>query len=173
MSAPRLTGLYAVFAAAAAALLSPLLALSYFATDEGADELNIGTVSGWADPARDLVGGLLTWASPERVYSTYVQVFAVLFPAVFLCARAVRARRSVPAGRLERWSWRISLTGYGLLTLGLVAAFFALLGGDPANPALDAAFMALMFPGMLIGAVGSTLLGIALLRAGNAPKLTA
>ena len=33
--------------------------------------------------------------------------------------------------------------------------------------------MALMVPGMLISVVGSTVLGIALLRAGYAPKLTA
>jgi hypothetical protein len=173
MSATRLAGLYAVFAAGAAVVLAPLLALSYFATVEGAEELTIGTVAGWAEPGRDLVGGLLTWASPDRVYSTYVQLFALLFPAVFLCARAVHARRPVPASRLERWSWRISLTGYGLLTLGLLAASFTLLGGDTTNAALDAAFMAMMFPGMLIGAVGSTMLGIALLRAGYAHRLTA
>ena len=173
MSATRLTGLYTVFAAGAVALLSPLLALSYFATDEGVEELQISTVSGWAEPARDLVGGLLTWASPDRVYSTYVQLFALLFPAVFLGARAVHARRPVPAGRFERWSWRITLTGYGLLALGLLVVSFAMVGADPAAPAVDAGFMALMFPGMLIGAVGSTMLGIALLRAGYAPKITA
>jgi hypothetical protein len=173
MSATRLTGLYAVLAAAAAVLFSPLLALSYFATADGAEELEIGTVSAWADPARDVVGGLLTWASPDRVYSTYVQVFALLFPAVFLCARAVRARRSVRGSRLERWGWRIALAGYGLAAVGLVAAFLVLLGGDPEAKALDPVFMALMFPGMLISIVGSTVLGIALLRAGYAPRLTA
>ena len=173
MFTTRFVGRYAVFAAIAAVVLSPLLALSYFATDEGVEELEIGTVSGWAEPGRDVVGGLLTWASPDRVYSTYVQLFALLFPAVFLCARAVRACDSAPAGRFERWAWRISLTGYGLLSVGLLAASFALLGGDPTNAALDAAFMALMVPGMLLGAIGSTLLGIALLRAGYAPRLTA
>jgi hypothetical protein len=120
MSATRLTGLYAVFAAVTVTLLSPLLALSYFATADGAEELEIGTVSGWAEPGRDLAGALLTWASPDRVYATYVQLFALLFPAVFLCARAVRARRSAGGGRFERVSWRISLTGYGLLALGLL-----------------------------------------------------
>jgi hypothetical protein len=173
MPATRLTGLYAVFAAVAVALLSPLLALSYFATAEGAEELEIGTVSGWAEPGRDLVGGLLTWGSPERVYSTYVQLFALLFPAVFLGARAVRARRPVPAGRFERWSWRVTLTGYGLLALGLLVVSFAMVGADPEAPAVDAGFMTLMLPGMLIGAVGSTMLGIALLRAGYAPRRTA
>lgn len=172
MSAARLTGLYSVLAAAGAVLLSPLLALSYFATGSGADELEVGTVSAWADPARDLAGGLLTWASPDRVYSTYVQVFALLFPAVFLCARAVRARRPVRSGRLERSGWLIALTGYGLAAAGLVAMSFVMVGGDPMAAAVDPIFMALMFPGMLISVVGSTVLGIALLRARYAPKLT-
>ena len=93
MTTTRLSGLYAMLAAAAAVAFGPLLALSYFGIDEGSEELSIGTVSAWADPARDLAGGLLTWASPERVYATYVQVFALLFPAVLLCALATRAQR--------------------------------------------------------------------------------
>lgn len=173
MSATRLTGLYAVLAAAAAVFFSPLLALSYFATGDGAQELGTGTVSAWADPARDIAGGLLTWASADRVYSTYVQVFALLFPAVFLCAWAVRARRPIPASRLERSGWRIALAGYGLAAVGLAAVSFVLLGGDPEANVLDPVFMALMVPGMLISIIGSTVLGIALLRAGYAPKLTA
>jgi hypothetical protein len=173
MSATRLTGLYAVLAGAAAVFFSPLLALSYFATADGAHELEIGSVSAWADPARDMARGLLTWASADRVYSSYVQVFALLFPAVYLCARAMRARRSMRGGRLERWGWRLALAGYGLAAVGLAATFFVLLGGDPEAKALDPVFMALMVPGMLISIVGSTVLGIALLRAGDAPKLTA
>lgn len=173
MSATRLTGLYALLAAAAAVVFSPLLALSYFATADGAQELETETVSAWADPARDTVGGLLTWASADRVYSTYVQVFALLFPAVFLCARAVRARRPMPAGRLERSGWRIALAGYGLAAVGLAVVSVVLLGGDPEAKALDPVFMAVMIPGMLISVIGSTVLGIALLDAGYAPKLTA
>ena len=106
--ATRLAGLYAAIAAAASVLLSPLLALSYFGIPDGAEQLHSGTVRAWADPARDLISGLLTWASPERVYATYVQAFALTFPAIFLCARAVRARRPA-AGRNERWGWRIAL----------------------------------------------------------------
>jgi hypothetical protein len=175
----RLTSLYVMIAAGAAVLLSPLLALSYFATADGAAELETGTVSAWAEPGRDLVGGLLTWAGPERVYATYVQVFALLFPAIFLCARIVRARRPAPAGRTERWGWRISLFGYGLLSVGLIAASVVLVDasaaveGSSAYQALDAAFIVLMLPGMLISVIGSTVLGIALLRNRYQPALTA
>lgn len=169
----RYIGLYAVSAAVAAVLISPLLAMSYFATGEGAEELENGTVSAWADPGRDLLGGLLDWASADRVYATYVQAFALLFPAVFLCARAVRARRPVDVRGSERWGWRIALFGYGLTSLGLIAAFFVLFNGDAASDALNVVFLGLMLPGMLIGVIGSTVLGIALLRGGFRPKLTA
>jgi hypothetical protein len=177
--ATRLTGLYAVLAASAAVLLSPLLALSYFATAEGAEELEMGTVSAWADPARDIVGGLVTWAAPERVYATYVQVFAVLFPAILLCARAVRARRPAAAGRLERWGWRTALFGYALLSVGLIAASVVLVDasaavkGSSTYAALDVVFISLMLPGMAISVIGSTVLGIGLLRNRFEPRVSA
>jgi hypothetical protein len=167
----RLAGLYAAIAAVAAVVLSPLLALSYFGIDEGREELESGTVSAWADPARDVVGGLLTWASPERVYATYVQAFALLFPAVLLCALAVRSQGSA-GGRTERWGWRITLVGYGLGSVGLAAAFFVLFTGSTAGDALNLVFLALMLPGMAIGVIGSTVLGIALLRSTYRPRLT-
>jgi hypothetical protein len=177
--ATRLAAVYSVIAAPAALLLSPLLALSYFGTAEGAVELETGTVAGWADPARDLVGGLVTWAAPERVYASYVQLFALLFPAIFLCARAARARRPDGVDRFERWAWRTALVGYGLLSAGLLAAGLVLVDasaaveGSSAYGVLDVVFMSLMFPGMAISAIGSTLLGIALLRSRFQPKITA
>jgi hypothetical protein len=175
----RFAALYAVIAAGVAVLLSPLLALAYFATADGAEALEMGTVSAWADPARDLVGGLVTWASPERVYATYVQVFALLFPAIFLCALAVRARRPAAAGRLERWGWRIALFGYGLMSLGLIAASVVLVDasaaveGSAGYAALDVVFISLMLPGMAISVIGSTVLGIGLLRNRYEPTVTA
>jgi hypothetical protein len=177
--ATRLAGIYAPLAAIGATILSPLLALAYFDTAEGAQELEAGSVSAWAEPARDLFGTLLTWASPERVYATYVQLFALLFPAIFLCARAIRARRPVTIGRLERWGWRLAVFGYGLLSLGLLAAGAALIDssaavkGSTAYSILDAVFMALMLPGMAVSVLGSTILGIALLRARFQPWATA
>lgn len=165
-------GLYAVVAAAVAVVLSPLLALSYFATSEGVEELETGTVSAWAEPGSDVAGGLLAWASPDRVYSTYVQGFALLFVGVLACAVAVRSRRE-PVGGNERWGWRIALTGYALATVGVLGVSFGLITGDAANPVVDLAFMAFLFPGMLISVIGSTVLGIAFLRARYRPRLTA
>jgi hypothetical protein len=165
------TGLYAAIAAAVAVILSPLLALSYFATGGGADELHSRTVAAWAGPTRDLVGGLLTWASPDRVYATYVQAFALLFPAVLLCALAVRRRR--PRGtRTERVGWRIALTGYSIATAGLVSVFVILIAGSISGGALNIVFLTLLLPGMFVSAIGSTVLGIAFLRAHYTPRLT-
>jgi hypothetical protein len=170
--ATRLAGLYAAIAAAASVLLSPLLALSYFEIPDGAEQLRSSTVRAWAGPARDLISGLITWAPPERVYATYVQAFALIFPAVFLCALAVRARRPA-AGRNERWGWRIALAGYGWAALGLLAMLPLLIsapGGD--TPAVNLVFLTLLLPGMFISAIGSTVLGIALLRSHYTPRLT-
>ena len=166
-----LIGLYATVSALVAVLLAPLLALSYFATSEGAAELGRGTVSAWAEPARDAVGGLVTWASADRVYSTYVQLFALLFAGVFLCALAVRSRRH-PTGANERWGWRIALTGYALAGAGLLAVSIGLAAGGPESGAVNVAFLALLLPGMFLSVIGSTVLGIAFLQRGYRPRLT-
>jgi hypothetical protein len=169
--ARRWIGLYAAVAALIAVLLSPLLALSYFATEEGRAELETGTVAVWAEPGRELAGGLLTWASPDRVYATYWQVFALLIPAMFLCAHAARSRRS-PRGRTERWGWRGALTGYALEKVGFLAVFVALLVFDVHSTVVDVIFLGFGIPGLLISAVGSTLLGIGLIRAAYRPRVT-
>jgi len=100
----RFVGLYAAVAGVAAIVVSPLLAMSYFGIEEGAEELESSTVSAWADPGRDLADGLLTFASANRVYATYTQLFVLLLPSLFLCAWAVRSRRRGVNGRAERWA---------------------------------------------------------------------
>lgn len=169
----RLIGLYAVLAACIATAAAPLLALSYFATSGGVEQLDNETVSAWAVPGRDLVGGLVTWASPNRVYATYWLAFWALFVVVFLCARAVHARRPSDVGRLERWGWRLALVGYAMGAAGSLAAVAALIDGSPENIVVDVAFFGLMLPAILFDAVGSTVLGIALLRNGYRPRVTA
>lgn len=168
----RLVGMYAVIAAAASVILAPLLALSYFATSDGGEELEVPTVSAWAEPGRDLAGGLVTFASADRVYSTYLQVFALLFPAVFLCAWALRAQRPPSTGP-GRWGWRLALLGYLLFGAGLIVIAILLVAAAPSNTMVNIAFLALMFPGLLLGLIGSTVVGIGLVRTGYRPRLTA
>ena len=171
--ATRLIGLYAVVAAVVAVAVSPLLSLAYLATSGGEDQLQNPTVSGWAVPARHLAGGLLTWASPGRVYGTYWLTFWVLFAAIFFCARAVHARRPPDSGALERWGWRTALVGYGLGAVGSLSAIAVLVTGQAENLVIDVAFVAFTLPAIVIDAIGSTMLGIALLRNSYRPRITA
>lgn len=168
----RYTGIYATAAAVAWLVFAPLLALAYFATPGGAEELTISTVAAWAEPARNLLEPLLTFADPGRVYATYLQALALLFPAVVLSAVVARRQRPTRGTRAERWGWRIAVAGYLLAGAALLVVAVLLVALPPANPVVDAVFLAGMVPGMLLSLIGSTVLGIALLRAGHRPRLT-
>lgn len=165
---------YSALAAGLWVIFSPLLATAYFATADGAESLEIGSVRAWSDPARNLAGGLLTFASADRVYATYTLVIAVLFPSVLLAARTIRRGRPDTITRAERISWRVVLGAYGVFAGGLVVAALSLIP-DPSgdNPVLDPVFMIAMLPGLIIGAGASTALGISLLRGGFAPTAAA
>ena len=173
----RLAGLYATISGGVVVTLSPLLALSYFATKDGASELDTSTVSAWAKPAREIAGGLLTFASPERVYGTYLQGFALIFPAVLLCAWVTRSQRPRPKAGLERWGWRVALLGYTLLTAGLAVAFCmevtAISFGTSTNGPLNVLFLSILVPGLLLATTGSSVLGIGLMRTDYRPRVTA
>jgi hypothetical protein len=151
---------------------APLLALSYFAIGDGKKELDAGSVSAWAEPARRIVGGLETFASPDRVYATYTQLFALLFPGLLLCAFLAFSGRPQSITRPERWGWTLALVGYSLMGVGLVTVSLLLIGASPNGNLVNIPFIALMFPGMLLALLGSTTLGVALLRAGRLPRLT-
>jgi hypothetical protein len=165
----RWLGRYAVLAGAGSCLVSPLLGLAYFGTEDGRDELGVASVAWWASPAADWLSPLLTWAGPDRVYSTYVQLMALLFPAVLLCAFHARRRRTART-RAERVGWRLSLSGYALAQAGVALVAVALVPGNPDRPAVDVGYLALMVPGLLLSTIGSTTLGISLLRAGWTPR---
>jgi hypothetical protein len=168
----RTIGLYAIVAAIAAILIEPPLAVAYFDTAGGVEQLEIGTVAAWAVPAREAFGGLVTWASSEQVYATYTLVLALMFPAVLLTALATRAQRPQPRKRSERIGWRIALSGYGLFGSGvLFVAVLVNLSGAP-DGLVDVGFLGLMIPGMLLSMIGSTILGIVFLRSGHQPRLT-
>jgi hypothetical protein len=164
-------GLYAIVAAVTAVLIEPLLAVAYFDTADGAEYLDVATVAAWAVPARELFGGLVTWASAEAVYNTYTLILALMFPAVFVTALATHAQRPQPQNRSERIGWRIALTGYGLFGAGVLAVAIMLLG-DASGGLVDVGFMAFMIPGMLLSVIGSTILGLIFLRTGHQPRLT-
>lgn len=166
-------GLYAIVAAAAGVLIAPLLAIAYFGTAHGIEQLDVATVAGWAVPARDLAGRLVTWADADRVYATYAQVMALMFPAVLLTAVAARTQRAHPRKRSERIGWWVALAGYGLVSAGTLTFAISVIPTDTSGPLDDVAYLAMMLPGMLLTLIGSTVLGIVFVRSGYQPRLTA
>ena len=165
-------GRYARGAAVAATVVTPLLGLAWFATADGADALATASVSWWAEPARDALDPLLTWAEPGRVYATYVQLVALLWPAVLLSAWHAFRRRPGRT-RTERAAWRVLLAGAVLMQAGITWVAAYLVTGDPDSGGTDLPFLALMVPGTLLCTAGSSVLGLSLLRGGWQPRTAA
>lgn len=164
----RRLAVYAVAAACTAVVIAPLLALAWFATGDGAETAATGTVAAWAEPASSALRPLLTFADPDAVYATYLVLMAVAFPAIPLATLASRSRRTGDRTALERWGWRLAISGYVLaaVALAVVAVLFVVSADALAN----IVFLAGMLPGMLLSLVGSTTLGVALLRSRFRPR---
>ena len=167
---------YAVLSSVVMVLLSPLLAMSYFATEDGAESYASGTVQAWAQPGRRLFEPLLTFASADRVYATYSLLVALAIPALPVAVWTVRSARASVAGTFERRaSWAVA-AGWSLFSTALLAVAL-LMQVDPANvsgnSAVNVGFLAGMIPGLLIGCLGSAVLGGSLLRHGFAPRAAA
>ncbi|MEN3263669.1 hypothetical protein [Pseudonocardia sp.] len=142
------------------AVLTPLHALARFATADGKEDLGSGVVRFWAEPAARALRPLLDWSDADTVYRTYGKVWPLLIAATLVSA--LQVRRSRCQGRFERWGWRLTLPGLGLMVLGLFGFFWI---------RLDVAYVAAGAPGFLLAVIGSVLLGIAFLRDGFRPWL--
>jgi hypothetical protein len=151
-------------------LIGIMHSLARFATEDGQEDVTALTRA-WADPARSVLGPLLTFTDADRVYLVYGMLWGPLFLVALGCAVVVRRRRAQSGiGGGERWAWRVHLTGLTLFTLGGFAAYY----GGWINPAMvDGAFVALVIPGVLLTLIGGTWLGIVLLRRGFRPRVTA
>ena len=137
-----------------------LHALSRYATEDGKSDLDIPTTGFWAEPAADLFSPLLDWASADAVYVTYGKLWLPVFLAFTLCAFAVRRTRT-PYGA-ETWAWRIALTGYVGACVAVAAEYWTMWTGI--NDALLTAAFVIAIPVMLLTVIGSTFLGIVLIR---------
>ncbi|WP_028047212.1 hypothetical protein [Cellulomonas sp. URHE0023] len=157
-STVRRTAFASWVAAWSGVVLAPLHALARFATVDGAADLETAITRAWAVPAADVLAPLLDWASPETVYVTYGKLWFPIMAIAVLAALVVRAART--PGRAERWAWRVFLIGLVLGTLGGFGSYYVSL---VTPTAVDASANLLSFPGIVIGLVGSTWLGIVLL----------
>jgi hypothetical protein len=160
----RWAGRAAVAGASLGAVLTPLHAMARHATPDGREDLELPLTRAWSEPVSEAVRPLLGWADAHTVYVTYGKLWLFVFGAAAVCAFVTRARRS-PVG-LERWGWRIALPGYVLMTCGVVFTYWTPWW-------MDVAFLVLAPPGLLLTLVGSTVLGIALLRRRFAPRASA
>src|SRR5688572_28249840 len=144
----RWTGLAAMVGGALGVLVSPLYSLAYYATDEGEP----GAASFWAEPARDLLDPLFTFASPDVVRLTYGKLFLFVWLGMLVGLVGLHARHAGQGGRLERWGFRMSLAGLGLLVIGALSAFWLTLLID--TSILETVFLAFVVPGLLLLVVG-------------------
>lgn len=140
--------------------LGQLHALARHRTIEGKLDLDSSLTSFWAEPAADLLSPLVRWGSPDAVYLTYGKLWLPLFAVMTLCAFVVRRRRS-PYG-LEKWGWRLALAGYVAATVCVAAQYWTMMTAVN-DTVLDPVFLATI-PAILLTVIGSTVLGIALLR---------
>jgi len=150
-------------------VVGQLHALARHNTADGREDLHSALTRAWSDPARAALRPLLDWGDPDLVYVTYGKVWLPVFLAFTLCAFVVRRRRQ-PSG-FERWAWRIALTGYVWACVSVFGDYWTQWTGTP-NALLDLSFL-VGLPGLLVTLVGSTLLGIALLRNGLRPRAAA
>lgn len=160
----RWVGRAAVAGAALGGALTPLHAMSRHATPDGREDLEAPLTRAWSEPVSQAVQPLLGWADAHTVYVTYGKLWLFVFGTAALCAFVIRAGRS-PRG-LERWGWRLALPGYVLMVCGVVFTYWTPWW-------MDVAFLVLAPPGLLLTLIGSTVLGIALLRRGFAPRASA
>jgi hypothetical protein len=144
-------------------------AMARHQTTDGKDDLQMWTTRVWSDPGRKVFSPLLDWASPDVVYVTWGKIWLPVFLGFTLCAFVVRRRRQ-PVG-FEKWAWRIALTGYVGATASVAAEYWTQWTSVDQG-LVDAVFVATV-PFLLVTMVGSTLLGIALLRRGMRPALPA
>lgn len=138
-------------------------------TVDGEGDLHQWATRVWSDPARHALKPLLDWGNPDLVYLTYGKVWLPVFLAFTACAFVVHRRRQ-PVG-FEKWAWRVALTGYVWAVLSVLGDYW-LQWGTHTNEALLTATFVLGIPGLLVMIVGSTMLGVALLRNGIEPRLS-
>lgn len=141
-------------------------AMARHQTTDGRADLHQWTTRVWSDPGRKLFAPLLDWANPDVVYVTWGKIWLPVFLAFTLCALVVHRERR-PVG-FERWAWRVALVGYVGATVAVAAEYWTQWGAVDQG-LVDAVFAATV-PFLLITIIGSTMLGIALLRRGVRPR---
>jgi hypothetical protein len=163
----RWGGLAAMLGSALGIVVAPIITSAYSLIEE-----NGNSAPPWEPTLSNLLGPFLTFASPETVYAAYGKVYFLIFLGLLLGLAGLYIRRRGHAGRLEHWGFRLSFVGLALNLLGNVPDYW--IGEDILGERLHTmGFVAGTALGLLILTIGSIILGIALLRAGDSPRLGA
>ena len=91
-------------------VMGQLHALARHQTADGKADLDLPLTATGRTRRATSCGRCSTGPSPDVVYLTYGKLWLPVFVAFTLCAFVVRRRRA-PVG-VEKWAWRIALTGY-------------------------------------------------------------
>ncbi len=137
-------------------------------TTDGSSDLDAWTTRVWSDPARDFFAPLLDWANPDAVYLTYGKIWFPVFLAYTLCAFVLYQRRR-PRG-FERFAWLLAITAYAWGCVAVLVTYWT--QWTHTTALLDIAFVVLDIPAVLLGWLGSTMLGITLIVRGYRPRVT-
>lgn len=146
-----------------------LHALARHATEDGKADLDMPTTAFWAEPAAAALKPLLDWGDPDLVYVTYGKLWLPVFIAFFLCS-LVTYRLRQPTG-FERVVWRVMVVAYGSAVIDVFLEYWTQWTGET-TAFLDIVFV-VGIPFILVTMLGSTVLGITLLRNGFRPRASA
>ena len=138
-------------------------------TVDGKEDLQMWTTRVWSDPAREFFQPLLDWSNPDVVYLTYGKIWFPVFAAFTACAYVLYRRRR-PVG-FEKFAWRFALVAYTWASVAVLVTYWT--QWTHTTELLDLAFLFLDIPGVLLCWIGSTMLGITLIRRGFVPRVSA
>lgn len=162
-------GRYAWWSAWVGLVGGQLHALSRFETVDGRADLELPLTAAWAEPAADALRPLLDWGDPDLVYVTYGKIWLPVFLGFLLCALLVRHLRR-PTG-FEKWAWRVVLVGYAWATASVGLSYWTQWTGEY-NALFEPSFVVAV-PGLLLTLLGSSVLGVSLLKREFRPRTSA
>ncbi len=163
----RWGGLAAMGGSVLGIAVAPVITSAYSLSESGREQ-----VPPWEPELSTLFSPLFGFASPEGVYATYGKLYLLVFLGFLLGLRALRAQRRSRVGRSGKWGFGLSLLGAILNLLGNIADYW--MGEDILGEGLHTlGFLAGTMLGLLLLVVGSTMLCIALLRAGTVSRFGA
>lgn len=150
----------AIVACTGGILCAPFHAAAYLATPDGSPP-----ILPWAEPFRALVGGALSFGTPEEVYLAYGKLAWVGVAGLLLGAVVLHARQASASGKLERVGFRLLAGGLVLALAGSLVEYY--------TPFLEQGFMFLSAPGILLTFGGYVTFGLGTRRAGVVPPAAA